>query len=121
MSCFGYVLIVDDDPDVRAALGEFIDALGCTTALACDGVEAIARLDSGHRPCLVLLDLNMPRLDGEGFAEHVRREAVLSDLPIISMSAGSHVLRPPLVHTHLTKPFAFHDLVTAVERFCRAS
>ena len=119
MACPGCILIVDDDPDIRSALGEFMETRGCTVVEACDGAEGLAQLKHGQRPCLVLLDLNMPRLDGEGFACQVRNSPICSDLVILSMSAGSQELRPPLVDAHLKKPFEFRQLESTIARHCR--
>lgn len=118
MACLGRILVVDDDPDIRAALRECLTTRGCTVVEAGDGADGLARLAEAPRPCLVLLDLNMPRLDGEGFANRVRDSPIYSDLLLISMSAGARELRPPLVDAHLRKPFELRDLEPTVARYC---
>jgi len=117
--CKGCILIVDDDPDLRNALTECFEALGCSVVGAVDGLHAVERLGNSLKPCLVLLDLNMPRLDGAGLAAFLRTHRCHSDLPIISMSAGTDRLTPPLVDCHHSKPFDFKSLVPLVERFCQ--
>jgi two-component system, cell cycle sensor histidine kinase and response regulator CckA len=59
----GRILIVDDDPDLRAMATEILTALGYATEVAADGVEAVARYTAGKFD-LVLLDMVMPGLDG---------------------------------------------------------
>ncbi len=118
--CRGCILVVDDDPDICAALRECIEGMGCSVAIAADGFEGLAELERRPPPCFVLLDLNMPRLDGMGFVECVRAAPSHSDLPIVSMSAGTQELRPPAVHSHLKKPFSIAELEPAIEEFCRA-
>jgi CheY-like chemotaxis protein len=118
MPCTGCILIIDDDPDVREVLRHHIEELGCTVAVAVDGVHGLEVLERCPRPCLVLLDVNMPRMDGVGFAQAVRRDDRMSALPIVSMSAGLQCLGPPEVHCHLGKPFGLERLEPQIERFC---
>lgn len=119
MPCIGCILVVDDDPDVREALRDHIEKLGCSVVLAVDGVDGLAVLETCPRPCLVVLDVNMPRMDGGSFARAVRRHAGFSGLPIVSMSAGMRCLGPPEVHCHLDKPFCLDRLEPEIARFCR--
>jgi len=118
MACESCVLVVDDDPCLRQALAEALEALGCTAELAADGREALERLDHLPRPCLILLDLNMPRLDGASFARIVRQDPRRRALPIVSMSADRRRLVHLGVDTHLVKPFSLEELAPTVSRFC---
>lgn len=110
------VLLVDDDPDLRSAIGEALEELGVAVRAARDGAEALALLQAGLRPHLALVDLTMPRMTGEEFAAAVRRRRW--PLPIASMSAGEAALAPPLVECHLRKPFALDALERLVDRYC---
>ncbi|HET7752315.1 MAG TPA: response regulator [Anaeromyxobacteraceae bacterium] len=103
MPCDGAILVVDDDPDNREAVAASFARLGCCVATARDGVDALEQL-SRRRVCLVMLDMNMPRLDGAGFVRAVRG-GVRPDLPIVTMSAGEDCVRPEAVRQHLKKPF----------------
>ena len=120
MACDGCILVVDDDADIRAALREHIESLGCSVVVAVDGVDALECLGGCAAPCLVLLDLNMPRLDGEGFARRVRDHACHCGLPIASMTAERQRVRPENTQAHLDKPFDLADLEAIIRRFCRA-
>src|SRR5512141_95703 len=89
----GAILIVDDDPDIREALRDYIERLGYEVVVAADGAEALLCLKYGPVPALMLIDLNMPRLDGEAFAARVRdATSCHSDVPIVAMSASSRRL-----------------------------
>jgi PAS domain S-box-containing protein len=80
-----HILAVDDDELVQVAVGESIESLGHRTTLASRGEEAMAMLESGLKPDVVILDLNMP---GWGGAETLRRiRTLLPNLPII-LSTG---------------------------------
>ncbi len=112
------VLLVDDDPDLRAAIAEALESMGVRAHVACDGVEAVAMLRAGLRPRFALVDLMMPRMTGEQFARVVRGWPWT--LPIASMSAGEGALAPPLVECHLRKPFDLEELERLVARYCAA-
>ena len=108
-----------DDPDVREALGDCFRDLGCTVVAANDGAHAVECLGESLKPCLVLLDLYMPRLDGAGLAAFIRAHKTHCALPIVSMSAGPEQLEPPLVQCHRKKPFDFYVLEPLIEKFCQ--
>ena len=78
------VLVVDDDVRARTAVARLIQEEGFEAGVAADGEEASGLLSS-WRPDLVVTDLNMPRLDGRGLVQRVRR--VLPGTPVIVMSA----------------------------------
>jgi two-component system, OmpR family, response regulator MprA len=118
VACESCILVVEDDPDLRDALTASLENFGCCTAVAADGIDALDRLERCPRPCLSLVDLNMPRLDGGALAELLHGDGRLSGVPVVSMSAGDGRLIPPLVHSHLTKPFELSALAALVRRFC---
>jgi CheY-like chemotaxis protein len=108
------LLIVDDDADIREALGAVLgDTLEVSTAA--NGREALARVrDAATRPDVVLLDLMMPVLDGWGFLGAIAADPALSDLPVVTMTAaitlGETARAHPLVRAHLTKPFGLEEV-----------
>jgi CheY-like chemotaxis protein len=112
---------VDDDPDNRDMLAASLEALGCTVVTARDGLDALGALARCPPPCLILLDVNMPRLDGAGFARALRADCQHCDLPIVSMSAGDDPLPIHAVLQHLAKPFRFDALGAAIEGACKDS
>jgi CheY-like chemotaxis protein len=114
----GAILIVDDDPDIREALRDHLELLGYEVVVAADGVEALRCLKYGPAPAAMLLDLNMPRLDGEAFASHVRETAGHAEVPIVAMSASSRRLPPRLATAHLDKPFDLDALDALLGRYC---
>jgi two-component system nitrogen regulation response regulator NtrX len=67
------ILLVDDDPGIREALGRLLGSEGYEVVLAATGREAVARFASS-RPDLVLLDLNMPDLDGWEAIDRITRD-----------------------------------------------
>jgi CheY-like chemotaxis protein len=117
--CKGCILVVDDDPDLRDALAACFEDLGCSVVAAADGMHAVECLGDSLQPCLVLLDLNMPRLGGAELAEYIRAHHLHGGLPLVSMSAGPDRLSPPLVECHRCKPFDFDGLIPLIEKFCQ--
>jgi CheY-like chemotaxis protein len=78
------VLIADDDPDVRMLVSTGLGRLGYRVIEACDGVEALDRIRE-QAPSVVLLDINMPRLDGVEVAEQLRADK--RPIPFIFITA----------------------------------
>jgi CheY-like chemotaxis protein len=112
------VLIVDDDRDIREGLQELLEAEGQTVFTAMDGQDALERLASIPRPGLVLLDLMMPRMNGQTFIERVRGDPKMRDLSIVVLTASP--MKVPEVAGLLRKPPDVDELISLVERFCAA-
>jgi CheY-like chemotaxis protein len=82
------IVVIDDDDDIREAVQEVLQAEGYTTLGAANGQEAIQMLrDTDERPCLILLDLMMPVMDGWEFLKEIDEEPKLHDVPVAIMSA----------------------------------
>lgn len=80
------VLIVEDDPLVRAILETQLRSLGLETALAADGQQAIAKVDAGW-PDLCLIDWMMPQMDGLSLVRHLRAQAASRAMHVIMLTA----------------------------------
>jgi two-component system response regulator MprA len=80
------VLVVEDMDDAQRVLSLELRHRGCRVLTACDGLEAIETALCA-RPDLILMDLNLPRLDGLAAAERIRAHTHLSDVPIIALTA----------------------------------
>ncbi len=117
-----HVLVVDDDPDIREAMIEILEENGHAATGAANGNEALAQLRaSSVHPCLILLDLMMPVMDGPTFREEQLRDPNLSPIPVIVISAFRDVEETAAkmqVAAHVKKPVSLRDLVDLVERFC---
>ena len=80
------VLVVDDDPDVRAIATGTVSALGYGVVSA-DCAETALELTQLHRPDLVLSDALMPRVDGRELCQRIKKDPELSSTPVVIMSA----------------------------------
>jgi len=111
------ILIIDDDAAMREALEEVLVELGVEVVAAADGLEGLARLRSGARFSAALVDMKMPRLDGEGFLRAVRADPLLQDLPVVTMTGDD--AEPPLdVSAWLHKPFDLDALARILASLC---
>ena len=82
----GRVLVVDDDPDVRDWTREMISRDGFQVIEACNGREALSRLETEPAD-VILLDLLMPEMDGFAFLDELRKHDQLKELPVVVLTA----------------------------------
>jgi CheY-like chemotaxis protein len=80
------VLIVEDDLDTRRMMQEFLELEGYAVVTAGNGLEALERLRE-WRPCVILLDLMMPVMDGFTFRAHQLQDPDLATIPVLCISA----------------------------------
>lgn len=115
------ILVVDDDADIRETMIDLIRDQGYEAIGATDGHDALGRLRaSSRKPCLILLDLMMPRMDGWQFREVQRKDPALADIPVVVISAyrDSHRGTDLGAVDHLDKPVAVESLVELIHRHC---
>jgi CheY-like chemotaxis protein len=107
------VLVVDDDPEFRAVVGEVLSAEGCSVYEAANGREALDLL-SDLVPDLILLDLMMPVMNGWDFYAELQRDARFSKTEVAVLSAISR-LRPFGQIRALNKPIDLGILLQLLE------
>jgi two-component system chemotaxis response regulator CheY len=103
-------LVVDDSRAMRSILTRLMSGLGFDVAEAGDGAEALAVLDAGPRPDVVLVDWNMPVMDGLTFIKQVRSRDDLRDVSLMMVtteSEQSQIVRALAAgaHEYVIKPF----------------
>lgn len=113
------VLLVEDDDDLRHALTGLLEEEGYRVIQASNGVEGMKILRTIHRPCLVLLDIKMPRLDGPGFMQLLQADEVLKSVPVVVISAGDKSV-PSGVKAFISKPFELDELIRVVKEHARS-
>jgi CheY-like chemotaxis protein len=115
------VLVVEDDEDSRDLLRDLLEANGYPVMTARNGQDALDHLKAFAAPCLILLDLRMPIMDGWTFRERMLADPLLATIPVVAVSAAhpTERARRPLPFTSvLEKPFEFDVLLRTVRRFC---
>jgi DNA-binding response OmpR family regulator len=86
------VLVVDDDDDIRAGLAEFLEDHGFEVVTARDGRDALDKLTGADVcPCVIILDLMMPNMNGKQFREEQLCHPRLADIPVVLISAHADV------------------------------
>jgi two-component system, OmpR family, response regulator len=112
------ILVVDDEPAIRALVARIAQRAGFDVDVARDGAEAIEKLDSSRFE-VVILDLMMPNVDGYGVIDHVRATGGQHPAIILISAADSSAFRRvdgEIVHSVIRKPFdidILSDLITA--------
>jgi two-component system chemotaxis response regulator CheY len=113
------VLAVDDDPKIRLLLKAVLEDEGYDVRLAEHGAAALEQLQPA--PCLIILDLLMPVLDGRGFVQAYRRQAAHpADIVVTTAEAGGEAVAAQLDADFLRKPFDLDELVDLVEQHVQA-
>ncbi|MNM76555.1 Gliding motility regulatory protein [compost metagenome] len=117
------VMVVDDSVTVRKVTSRLLERNGMNVVTAKDGVDAIAQLQE-HKPDIMLLDIEMPRMDGFEVATLVRHDEHLKDLPIImitSRTGEKHRDRALAigVNQYLGKPYQESELLECIQRLVK--
>ncbi|MBM5811820.1 MAG: response regulator [Gammaproteobacteria bacterium] len=114
-----FALVVDDSITVRRVTQRLLERNGMRVATARDGLDAIAALQD-QVPDVILLDIEMPRMDGYEVASHVRNDPRLRDIPIVMITSRvgeKHRARAIElgVNAYLGKPYQESQLLQAIE------
>ena len=110
------ILVVEDDPHLRGMLVLMLEGEGYPVQAVADGLDAIRRLQEG-RPCLVILDLNLPYVNGDEVGTRIRARYGRA-LPIILVTANRRgaEIAGAIEAAYLPKPFDVDELLTVVWR-----
>ena len=113
-------LVVDDSITVRRVMERFLGRNGMRVVTARDGIDAISVLQDA-KPQIILLDIEMPNMDGYEFAKHVRNDERVSDVPIIMITSrvgDKHRARAIEigVNDYIGKPYQDEQLLDAIRR-----
>jgi chemosensory pili system protein ChpA (sensor histidine kinase/response regulator) len=113
-------LVVDDSITVRRVMERFLQRNGMRVVTAKDGLDAISTL-AEQKPDIILLDIEMPRMDGYEFATHVRNDERVSDVPIIMITSrvgDKHRARAIEigVNDYLGKPYQDSQLLESIRK-----
>ncbi len=120
--CGRTVLVVDDDADVRDAIAEVLEDGNYRPLRAENGEVALSALrDASTMPCVILLDVMMPVMDGAEFCARQRSDESLRGIPVVVLSAHADANRSAQrmhAQAFLKKPVDLVELLRTVERFC---
>jgi CheY-like chemotaxis protein len=117
------VMIVDDDDDVCVAMQIALEAYGYRVVVAHDGAEALRSLGASEPPCLIILDLMMPGMNGQQFRAAQLHDPALAEIPVLVLSGDYKVDERSAVLgvEGVSKPIQLPDLLAKVEQCCGPS
>lgn len=118
------ILLAEDNEANRITLVSYLKAKGYRLLIAMNGEEAIA-LTQSHAPDLILMDIQMPGMDGIASMKQIRRHASAESLPIIALTSLAMVgdrerCLEAGANDYLTKPVKLKQLVTTIQQFLRS-
>ena len=116
------LLIVEDEPDIQELLEAYLHDAGYETTIAGDGVEALAKFQKDKFD-LILLDLMLPKIDGFGVCEFIRRESNVPILMLTALDGEQEQLRgfQMEIDDYVTKPFSMPILLQKIRAILRRS
>lgn len=112
------ILVVDDEPGIRDAIGTVLEDEGYRVATAGNGRAALQAMHDGLRPCLAILDLMMPLMNGVELRRAMERDPELADVPVVIVSAYDRGAAELSVDAVIQKPFSLEQILDVAERFC---
>jgi CheY-like chemotaxis protein len=113
------ILLVEDEPDLRTDLAFLLEDEGYRVRTAAHGTEALALLEGGARPALIVLDLMMPEMDGWETRARLRTAPALASIPIVILSGVANdeeEIAALAVAAYVTKPISVRQLCVIIER-----
>jgi CheY-like chemotaxis protein len=119
-ACEG-VLLVEDDDDIRLALVEALQDEGIAVRAAANGADALDGLRQGAPPCLIVLDLMMPVMDGWQFRDKQLEDPTLASIPVVVLTAdGNAKAKAAKMNAALglAKPVRLDDLIKVIVQYC---
>lgn len=113
----GAILIVDDDEDAREVLAELLGRRGYPVVTRGNGKEALAYLGAAPAPAVILLDLDMPMMDGYELRGRQAGDRALARIPVVVMTDRRTIDLARLGELSiLHKPFALEQVIAAIDQ-----
>jgi CheY-like chemotaxis protein len=117
------LLLVEDDPSVRESLSDLLQMEGYQVVEARHGGEALEALRAGLHPCVILLDLMMPIMNGWEFRAAQSGDPEIAAIPVIVLSATRNLreaLPPVRPAAFLSKPVEYDTLLATLREYCES-
>ncbi len=111
-------MVVEDDRDIRSTLQQLFELSGYGVLAAANGKDALEQLGSQKRPCVILLDLMMPVMDGWEFVRQKNAVESWASIPVAVVSAMADRQPPKEVQAVFKKPLDFDMLLEFVDQCC---
>jgi CheY-like chemotaxis protein len=118
MSGTSYILVVDDNRDIRELVRDILEFEGYVVVTACNGKEALERLGGADLPSLILLDLMMPTMNGWEFRAEQLKDQRLASIPLVVLTGdgnASEKARVLRATSYIMKPVHLDSLLAVVQ------
>jgi DNA-binding response OmpR family regulator len=115
------IMVVDDEPDILATVGQMLEMSGYDVIRAIDGKECIKKLnESAITPDLILLDIMMPEISGWDVAAKIKENPRWNSIPIVFLTAKGDTMSIGLggmaAEDYIVKPFDIKDLIIRIQK-----
>lgn len=117
-ACCKSILVVEDDEDIRSALVDLLESEGYHVEPASNGKEALDKLSTIEKPCLVLLDMMMPIMNGRQFLDKIMLDSKLAPIPVLIVSAVADKANTEGSVGFLKKPIDIDVVLNTVAQYC---
>ncbi len=113
------ILVIDDDPTLLKMLQPFLESHGFAVTVAFDGDEGIEKFRA-EQPDLIILDVQMPRMNGYAFIFEMKKLEGAKKIPIIVLTAKekmAEIFKAEGVKEYITKPFKLEVLLSNINKY----
>jgi CheY-like chemotaxis protein len=115
------ILIIEDDIAIREALRDVLEMEGYKIYSAANGKEGLEYLPKMTGPCLILLDLMMPVMNGWEVAAALREDTILATIPVVVVTAYPATAKDVQARSIIRKPIDLEVLLSIVSKYCDQS
>lgn len=112
------ILVVEDDDDIRNTLVDLLESEGYKTESAENGMKALEILQQIPKPCLVLLDMMMPIMNGREFLDQIMKDSLLAPIPVLVVSAIADQNNSKGAVGFIKKPIDIDVILRLVGQYC---
>lgn len=113
------ILVIDDEPAILMVLQEIFGDEGYQVETASDGFEGLKKIKHGVKPDLIMVDLNMPDINGRDFIKILRSHLDYADVPVVILTGAgtdsANLPEPQNFQGIIQKPFHLNDLTTNIK------
>lgn len=113
------ILVIEDEDEARQILGQILEFEGFQVVGAANGAEALDYLRASEQPCLIVLDILMPVMDGRQFRAAMLKDQSLAQIPVVVVSALEPSAAADLAAMRVfKKPLDVNALIAVVKENC---
>lgn len=112
------ILVVEDNKEIQQSLKMALETEGYNVFTADNGKEGLDTLSRIPTPCLILLDLMMPVMNGWEFVDVISKDIMLSTIPVVVVSAFGDKMGTPKTEGYIQKPIDLDALLNTVSKHC---